>query len=217
MTQNPDRIEGKLVAINPPGLRRGNSPLQLSLLIGRCCDPWRPGPHKESPPPGPSRSVHHPHPHLSRTRVQFPDERHDGSGRSRRREAQSEDVISGFWDRQDPAARLRVPVQRLCHHRPAGPGVGPAGATAARRPSGFGPVGGGLRARGGAAGRRRRPRRVLLPWGVAAAGPRLPVQSGGAAASRSALLPAGTPAAAAGPDRQPLPAEPGGPERRVLR
>uniref|UniRef100_I3JJ91 Visual system homeobox 1 homolog, chx10-like n=1 Tax=Oreochromis niloticus TaxID=8128 RepID=I3JJ91_ORENI len=57
------------------------------------------------------------------------------------------------------ACTARAPLQRLRHHRPAGPGDGPAGPAAARR----GP--GRLGARGGAARGRTRPRRVLLPGG----------------------------------------------------
>ena len=169
-----------------------------------------------SPPTGRSRSVHHHHHHLVEQNSSGSEERHDGSRGRRRRETQSQDVISRIWDRQVPAARLRVPIQRLRHHRPAGPGDRPAGAAAARRCSGFGPVSCGLRARARAAGARRRPRRLLVPGRVAAARPRLPVQPRGAAARRSSVLPARTPAAAAGPGRQPLPAEPGGPAGRIL-
>lgn len=60
LRENPDRIEGKLVAINPPGLsgeRRERPPPQLSLLIGCCCDPGDWVPDKWSPQPGLSRSV----------------------------------------------------------------------------------------------------------------------------------------------------------------
>lgn len=143
-----------------------------------------------------------------------PHEQH-ASGRNRRREAQSEDVFSGFGAGEVPAAQLWVPVQRFRYHGPAGPGVGPAGTAAARRPPGFGPAGGGLRGRG--ARSRLRSERLLLPRRVSAARPRLPVQPGGAAAPRGAVLPARTPAAAAGACRQSLPAEPGGPEGRLLR
>lgn len=46
----------------------------------------------------------------STSSTSIPAEQHDGPGGHQRGEAQSQDVISGLWDRQVPAARLRVPV-----------------------------------------------------------------------------------------------------------
>lgn len=206
--ENPDWAEAKLVVINPPDQGRlGHAPgadLTLDWLPPR--HPAAPGqingtcPERSKSASSSSSSHHLP---------QW--QNHDGSGGPQRREAQSQDVVSGLRDWQVSPSRLWVPIQRLRHHGSTGSGVWPSGEAAARWRLGFC---GGIRVRPASA---RGSGRVLVSRRVSATRSRLPVQPGSAAARWVTVFPPRTPAAAAGPNRQPLSAEPGGSAGPVLR